>query len=184
MAMTTRNRERWAGIALCTAVWMATPPVPAVSAPAAAVVVVTGEGCQTLANPADLLPAGLASEFARYRPHVQRCPVARPSEPAALSVISVRNNDYYTSLPGVPVKEAIPAPLLIASDNTIVGRPPVPFPDDGPVSATLHFGSWHGNWPQILRISFESDAPGPPRAIVLTFNPTTRSFERKAGSRS
>jgi hypothetical protein len=140
-------------------------------------VVITGAHCPSVQDPGEVLPAATAAEFTRYLPFVQRCPVGQPSAPAVLFVVSVQVNDYYTSRPGFPLTEAIPKPVLI-TDHTVVGRLPVAFPDSGPVSATLRFGSWRDKWPGMLRITFESDAAGPPRPITMMFNHARRQFER------
>lgn len=174
--------SRPAGITVCWLALAGTLAAPAATTPPG--IALTGEHCPHVDDLDAVLPHDFVVEFAPYRRFVQRCPVAHPpSSSAALFVISVNVNNYYTSQPRTPMKESIPLPVLAAPDKIVAGRLPVPFPNEGPVSATLHFDAWRGDWPQSIRITFESDAVAPPAPILLIFDEKAHQFTRRGASK-
>jgi hypothetical protein len=124
-----------------------------------------------------------ASAWEPFSEYIRVCTVRNGTSPAALPLISVWADLYYSSKPDGTETVVMPRPLLFTPKGKQVGELPVNFPTDPPVELVLHFADWRNGFPYEINLCVASPTASGDQALSpLRYFTATQHYQQVAGT--
>lgn len=123
------------------------------------------------------------SAWEPFSEYIRVCVVRNGTSPAALLLISVWADLYYSGKAAGTETVVMPRPLLFTPKGKRVGELPVNFPTDPPAELVLHFADWRKGFPYEIRLCVASPTASGDQALApLRYLPATEHYEQVTGT--